>query len=496
MKRLLISVIFLFLFLALVGCSAEPGLERTDTPQIKSELVKLDGTTVSTAELEAFIAQVMEKADVAGLSLAIINNSQISYQKAFGYKDNREGMLNNDQTIFSAASFSKPVFAYLVMILREEGLLDLDRPLYQYLEKPLYEYPAYTDLQNDERYQQITARMVLSHTTGFPNWRFLEPDGRLKFLFSPGEKYSYSGEGITLLQMVVEEITGSNLEALAQERIFQPFEMTRSSYIWQTKFEDNYAAPHDEYGRQRGENIQRSVPDAAGSMVTTAGDYARFLVGILNTESQRKATAEEMLQPQISIPYRHKSAQSVQLAWSLGWGRFDSPYGQAFFHTGHSLGWQNYTVTYVDKGIGIVMLSNSDNFESVAEEIANMAIGDIYSPYDWLGYVTFDPTLAKKTPPPDPVAIQVDPEILATYAGTYDMQPTAIFLVKFEENALFLKSQDGQEWLPLLAESETHFFVNEQEDYRFIFVKDNMGTVSALQVVYHGLKLPLASKEK
>jgi CubicO group peptidase (beta-lactamase class C family) len=464
----------------------------------------LDGDSISTAELEASVEQIMEKADVPGLSLAILNDSQIVYQKAFGYKNKSDGTRNDEQTLFSAASFSKPVFAYLVMLLAEEKVIDLDKPLYEYLDKPLYEYPAYTDLKDDDRYQQITARMVLSHSTGIPNWRFLTQDGKLSILFPPGSRHSYSGEGIALLQMIVEVVTGRDLEALAQEKIFQPLGMTRSSYIWQPEFEENYTFPHDEYGRPRGAKIQPTKADAAGSMVTTASDYARFLTGILNADEHRNATVNEMLQPQIAIDYKRMFGpdawkmtdenQDIQLAWGLGWGRFDTSYGRAFFHTGHSLGWQNYTVTYIDKGIGIVMLSNSDNFESVAEEIAKKAIGDIYSPYDWLGYVPFDPDREKKTPPPDPVTIQVDQAVLAAYAGTYDMQQTAIFQVKFEDNSLFLQSQDGQGWEPLFAETETRFFVKGQEDYRFIFVQDDIGMVTALQVVYQGIQLPLAKK--
>ena len=390
----------------------------------------------------------------------------------------------------------------LVMTLAEEGIIDLDRPLYEYLSQPLPDYPSYEDLKDDEAYKQITARMVLSHSTGFPNWRFLTQDGKLSILFPPGSRHSYSGEGIALLQMIAEVVTGRDLEALAQEKIFQPFGMTRSSYIWQPEFEENYAFPHDEYGRPRGEDIQRAKPDAAGSMVTTAGDYARFLVGILNAKERGEATINEMLSSQIAINYKHMFGpdawtmtdenQDINLAWGLGWGRFDTSSGGAFFHTGHSIGWQNYTVTYIDEGIGIVMLSNSDNFESVAEQIAKMAIGDIYSPYDWLGYVPFDPTREKKTPPPDPIAMQVDPAVLAAYAGTYDMQPTAMLQVKFEDNSLFLQSLDGEGWEPLYAETETHFFIKGQEDYRFIFVQDNAGMVTALQVVYQGLQLPLA----
>jgi CubicO group peptidase (beta-lactamase class C family) len=504
MKLLILSIIILAQLISLMGCSVQPRSTGSGINQAKARLKTLDGGSISTAELEAFIEQTMEKADVAGLSCAIINDSQIVYQKAFGYKNKSDGTRNDEQTLFSAASFSKTVFAYLVMLLVEEKVIDLDKPLYEYLDKPLYEYPAYADLKGDDRYQQITARMALSHSTGFPNWRFLTEDGKLSIMFPPGSRHSYSGEGIALLQMIVESVTGRDLEALAQEKIFQPFGMTRSSYIWQPQFETNYASPHDEFGRPRGENIQRTKPDAAGSMVTTASDYARFLSGILNAKGQRKATVDEMLRSQIDINYQRMFGpdawtmtdenQDIHLAWGLGWGRFDTPYGQAFFHTGNGIGWKNYTVTYIDKGIGIVMLSNSDNFESVAEEIAKKAIGDIYSPYDWLGYVPFDPTVGKKTPPPDPVAIEVDPAILAAYAGTYDMQPNAIFQVKFEDNHLFLRSQDGQSWAPMSAETETSFFVKGEEDYRFIFVRDGAGTVTALQLIYQGIQMPLAKK--
>jgi hypothetical protein len=157
---------------------------------------------------------------------------------------------------------------------------------------------------------------------------------------------------------------------------------------------------------------------------------------------------------------------------------------------------QNYTVTYLDAGIGIVLLSNSDNFESVAEEIAKKAIGDIYSPYDWLGYVPFDPTAAKRIPPPDPVAIQVDPIIVAAYAGTYDMQPMATIQVKFEEQQLFILPRFGQSWQPLLPETETHFFIQGDEDWRIRFSRDDTGAVTALQLIYQGLEFPASKNEK
>jgi len=232
-------------------------------------------------------------------------------------------------------------------------------------------------------------------------------------------------------------------------------------------------------------------------MVTTAEDYARFLVGILNATGQRKISVDEMLRPQIAITYEAMFGpgasqetdryRSINLSWGLGWGRFDSEHGRAFFHTGHDIGFQNYTVTYPDKGIGIVLLSNSDNFESVASEIVQQAIGDRHSPFDWLGYIPFDPSRVK-TPPPEPVAVEVDPEILRTYAGAYRVSADTTIYVKVDEGRLYL-SRDAEHWEQAYGESETRFFV-QGDDTRFVFVKDADGKISGLNIEMQGLVIP------
>jgi len=224
----------------------------------------------------------------------------------------------------------------------------------------------------------------------------------------------------------------------------------------------------------------------------------------LNVDGKRQATMDEMLRPQIAINYENMFGpgawqetdqyQDIRLAWSLGWGRFDTSCGRAFFHTGHGPGWQNYTVTYPDKGIGIVLLSNSDNFESVAQEILAKAIGDVYTPFGWLGYIPFDPSKPKATPPPAPAIIAADPAILQTYAGTYDMQSTILFQIKFDGNQLWIRSRDGKSWDRLYAETEARFFVKEDETYRFEFIRDTSGNVTALRLEIQGSPLLVAPK--
>lgn len=454
----------------------------------------LDGSTVSVEQVDNTISEIVERAGVSGLSLAIINGSRVVYVNGFGMKNKETGDPVDDETIFAAASFSKTAFAYLVMLLAEDGVIDLDEPLYEYLQKPLPEYQKYADLAGDDRYKEITARIVLSHTTGFPNWRFFTPDGKLVIQWKPGQRFGYSGEGIDLLQMVVEEVTGKGLEELARERVFEPLGMSRTSYVWHDRFEENLAVPHDIYERPKRYKKRREA-DAAGSMATTAEDYAKLLVALLNAKGKNRVMAEEMLRPQIVIRSRsafgpgsyQDDAVYDDLFWGIGWGRFDCKFGRAFFHTGHEKGTQNYNVTFADKGIGVVFLSNSDNFESVARELAETVIGDVYSPFDWLGYPRFDPSQIRE-PPPEPVTIDVDPAILEAYAGNYTLSMGITIYVTLENDRL-LFSTDQVDWAPLLAETKSRFFIRG-EDVAIVFVKDESGAVTGLIAETEGAKIP------
>jgi len=461
-------------------------------PAEKLEL--LDGSKVSVERVEESVAAITERAGVSGLAVAIINGSQVVYVNGFGVKSEETGDPVDRETIFNAASFSKTVFAYLVMLLAEDGVIDLDKPLYEYLDKPLPDYPKYADLSGDERYKKITARIVLCHTTGFPNWRYFAPDGKLIIQWTPGERFGYSGEGIDLLQMVVEEVTGKGLEELARERVFEPLGMTRTSYAWNDWFEDNLAIPHDRYGRPTRYR-KRGEADAAGSMATTAGDYAKLLVALLNSEGERKVTVEEMRRSQIDIRSRSMfgpdSREDVGgpdgLSWGIGWGRFDGRYGGAFFHTGHEGGTQNYNVTFADRGIGVVFLSNSDNFESVSRELAEATIGDVYSPFDWLGYPHFDPEQVGEPPPPEPVAIDVAIGVLEKYVGAYTLSVGITLYVELKDGQL-VGTTDRVDWAPMLAETEVRFFV-KGEDFRVVFEKDETGRVSGLILETEGMEI-------
>ena len=373
------------------------------TAQSASNLISLDGKSIPIPEMEAEMTAIMERAGVTGLSCAIINDSKVTCHKIFGYKNRKTRETNDEETIFAAASLSKTVFAYMVMLLVEDGIIELDKPLHEFLSKPLSDYNDYAGLRGDYRSTQITVRLCLTHSTGLA-WSGSAEDRKMTFLFNPGDRYKYSGLGIKLLQMVVEEVTGKGLEELASERVFKPLGMARTSFVWQDSWKEDIAAPHDQYERPR-EIFRSHEASAAGSMYTTAGDYARLLVAILGAEGERKAIMDEMLRSQVAISSRRwfSSEQTdeyepIHLSWGLGWVRFDTKHGRAFLHIGRFRGCQNYTVTYADKGTGVVFLSNSDNFESVARELAEATIGDTYSPFDWCGYPNYDPNSKKESP--------------------------------------------------------------------------------------------------
>jgi CubicO group peptidase (beta-lactamase class C family) len=363
-------------------------------------LARIDATTISKLAIDSTIHHFMDAATVTGLGLAIINDDTIVYARTYGFKNLATKELMDTSSVFYGASLSKAVFAYICLELVEQRVLNLDTPLYRYLDKPLPGYPNYSDLAEDDRWQLITARMCLSHSTGLPNWRFLnartgqyDPKGKLAIYFTPGSKYAYSGEAFVLLQMVVEHLTGKNLEALASRYVFVPIGMNRSSYVWQQRFEDNYALGYDANSNPL-EKKKRTTPNAAGSLETTLADYARFLQYIMQRKGLSDQMLDTMLTPQIHIHSKREfptitdeiTAENgaIDLSCGLGWGLLKCQYGRAFFKGGHDDGWEHYNINFIDKGISMLVMTNSSNSERIYGDIFRDIIGDVFTPWKWL----------------------------------------------------------------------------------------------------------------
>jgi CubicO group peptidase (beta-lactamase class C family) len=330
----------------------------------RTAITRLDGSTIGAGEIDRTVMRLMKAAEVTGAGIAVINDGKIAYLKTYGFRDKDKNLPLTADSVMSAASFTKVAFAYVVMELVDAKNLDLDRPVYQYLPKPLPAYPKYADLSSEPRYKQITARMLLDHTSGFANWRAFEDDHKLKIHFAPGSRYAYSGEGIDLLQLVVETITNKPLEELMRERLFQPLGMARTSMVWQERFESDYANGYDECGRLLGPQ-KRSHADAAGSMLTTVADFATFVQAVMNGKLLRSDMREQMLSPQIQILSKHQfptfanettdENTAIRLSYGLAWGLYWTPYGKAFFKEGHDDGWRNYTVCFDIPRTGLVI---------------------------------------------------------------------------------------------------------------------------------------------
>jgi len=356
------------------------------------------------------------------------------------------------------------------MELADEGVLDLDKPVYQYLPKPLPEYSNYTDLADDLRYKRITARMLLSHTTGFPNWRWFEDDHKLKIHFEPGSRYAYSGEGIDLLQLVVETLTKKPLEELMQTHVFQPFGMTRTSMVWQDRFEDDYANGYDEYGRLLGPQ-KRTSADAAGSMKTTIGDFARFMLAVMQGKKLKKETLAKMLGPQIQIlskyqfptllPTTTEENKPIRLSYGLGWGLYWTPYGEAFFKEGHDEGWRNYTVCFEKHKTGIVIMTNSSNGEGIYKDLLETLLKDTFTPIEWEGFTPYE-QLPPRPPLKEHKVVKLPPAILDMYVGRYG-EPNLVLTVRREGDHLSVQENDEpkQEIFP---ESQSSFFSKASDD--------------------------------
>src|SRR6185503_9720830 len=188
-------------------------------------ITRLDNSKITSAELDNKVEQLMKDGKVHGLAITVFNKEKPVYKKVFGYKRFDTKIPLQTNTNFYGASLSKVVFAVLVMKLVEEKVISLDKPLQDYLSKPVYEYGKgtswnqdYTSLKDDELYKKITARHCLTHSTGWANWRWDEPDQKLHVRFEPGTHYSYSGEGLCYLQFVIEKLTGKSLNELMQNK--------------------------------------------------------------------------------------------------------------------------------------------------------------------------------------------------------------------------------------------------------------------------------------
>jgi CubicO group peptidase (beta-lactamase class C family) len=357
------------------------------------------------SSIDAAIHKVMTRTGARGMAVALIRNGRVCYVQAYGIRNAKGDPLKTD-TVMYGASLTKTVFAFTVLQLVDQGKLSLDTPLAAYLDKPLVEYDTnaiypdkygpYRDLAGDSRWKSITARHALTHSTGFANFWWSEPDEKLRIHFDPGSRYSYSGEGLILLQFVIEngrKDKGLGLDAgkLTQAN-FDRLGMKRTSLIWRPDFRLNLADGFNDKG-EAVPHDERSKVRVAGSMDTTIADLAKFFAALTRNEGLSAASYAEMLKPQLHIgtatqfpnfaPELPVAKQHKDLYAGLGVVLFDGPQGPGFFKGGHDEQTANMLVCTEASKNCVLLMSNDVRAEAGYAELIDFLLGNTGVPLDW-----------------------------------------------------------------------------------------------------------------
>jgi len=324
----------------------------------------VDGSKVKVKKLDQQVAFLMDSLEMPGLSLAIINENEIVYHKVFGVQNAETKTAVTKASIFEGASLSKPIFAYFAMKMAEQGILDLDKPLHEYMP-----HPAIVP-ESQEYYKSITPRMVLSHSTGFPNHANNKP---IELAHEPGNGFSYSGEAYQYLAAILafenklefknsfNELWGPFNE-IFKDNVTGPMSMQNSSFLWTDYIEENKV-----YGHKEGKPTDNGLGGWSGksfnsfsSIHTEAGEYALFIQAMLKRQGMSSATFDEMLSTENRFDADNDLYRETgQTGWGLGFAQKESENGLMHLHTGNNHDFQSYAMFLPEQSYGIVLFTNS-----------------------------------------------------------------------------------------------------------------------------------------
>ncbi len=349
-------------------------LSTAGQSQINNAPVKtLAGESVTANELDDTIQSIMEKLDMPGLSIAIINDAEVAYYNVFGVTNMETKEKVTKKTIFEGASLSKPIFAWFALKMADKGFLDLDKPLYEYLP-----HPGIAE-ESQEDYKLITARMVLAHSTGFPNH---SGGKKIALKFKPGTDFSYSGEAYQYLAAIIGQLNGvgwqEDLNRVFQETVTQPLGMENTSFVWSDYFEK-----HKAYGHKDGTPTDNSTGGwdgktffAFSSLHSEAREYSRFVQAILKGEGLKDDTYNDMFKSHtIFNEDTELRKETGQTGWGLGFAQKPSPYGMMHLHTGNNHDFQAYVMIVPERQYGLVLFSNSGKMLDFINELED-TLGD------------------------------------------------------------------------------------------------------------------------
>ncbi len=330
------------------------------------------GFDIPKATFDKFLDDKMKEYDIPGLSIAVVNDGKVVYHQTKGFANVAEQTPVTTKTIFEGASMSKPVFGFFVMTLVEEGVLDLDKPLYEYMEYP--------DIAHDDRYKKITARMALSHRSGFPNWREDNEDEKLNIQFDPGTDYFYSGEGYQFVTQVLKQILKTDdagLEAEFQKRVGEPIGLEHTVYIQNEYTRKHKAEPYDkdanwidwenEYWAQKEDGNFY----APSSIHSEPLDFSKWMIAVMNQEILSPVSYAELFKSHSKVPY-----DGVDVSYTLGFLNIHFPFTNIYLHSGNNEGFTSWFTLDTEKDWGFVVFTNSEYGEQLGQELFFYMLAD------------------------------------------------------------------------------------------------------------------------
>lgn len=325
------------------------GVPVPDLIPEKGILHQFNSTAIN--QLDHFIQSYQKYYGIPGVSLGLIKDGKLVYHQTYGVKNTITNEKVDSNTLFEAASVTKPVFSFAVQRLAERGVIDLDKPLYLYL--------PYPDIAYDERYKLMTARHVLTHRTGFPNWRWMNDDGKLNLRFTPGTDYNYSGEGFEYLKMVVEKITGKKVEQVLKEEVLDPVGLYHTFFSRNDSLKQMVASGH--YDMLPTYDELPGSPGMAYSMHTEAGVFTKFMIYMLEQKGLNAKMYDTMFSKHSEYKYDSadtKPENPTYMGMSLEIR--ETPYGKSFGHGGNNGDFTCLFEVYKDLKAGYVIFTNSN----------------------------------------------------------------------------------------------------------------------------------------
>ncbi|WP_299523259.1 serine hydrolase [Winogradskyella sp.] len=313
--------------------------------------------------LDNFITAYQDYYVIPGVSLAIIKDGKVVYHKTYGNKNAVTREAVNSQTLFEAASITKPVFAFAVCRLAEKGIIDLDKPLYTYL--------PFEDIAHDERYKLITARHVLTHQTGFPNWAWVNEDGKIDIKFTPGTDYGYSGEGFEYLKRVVNKITGKDVEDVVKEEVLDPLGM-KNTYFTKNDYMRTHVS-NGHFGRFASPANLPNEPGMAWSMHTEAKDFSNFALGLLERKVLKPETYEDVFKTHTVVD-DDDIKESWERYFGLGISIEKTPFGPTFGHGGNNGDFRCQFKLFTQLNSGFIIFTNSNHGDDLVNALEEYLI--------------------------------------------------------------------------------------------------------------------------